>query len=71
MVYINSTNKVHWCEFKKEKGADFRAWPFDQPFHLIFNLAVGGNWAGQFGVDETIWPKRMEVDYVRVFQKNK
>jgi beta-glucanase (GH16 family) len=56
--------------FKKEKGADFRAWPFDQPFHLIFNLAVGGNWAGQFGVDETIWPKRMEVDYVRVFQKN-
>ncbi|GAB4018910.1 glycoside hydrolase family 16 protein [Spirosoma koreense] len=43
-------------------------WPFDQPFYLILNLAVGGNWGGQKGVDETIWPQRMEVDYVRVYR---
>ncbi|RYC70819.1 glycoside hydrolase family 16 protein [Spirosoma sordidisoli] len=43
-------------------------WPFNQPFYLILNLAVGGNWGGQQGVDETIWPQRMEVDYVRVYQ---
>ena len=43
-------------------------WPFDQPFFLIMNLAVGGGWGGQKGVDETIWPQRMEVDYVRVYQ---
>jgi len=43
-------------------------WPFDQPFFLILNLAVGGNWGGQKGVDESIWPQRMEVDYVRVYQ---
>jgi beta-glucanase (GH16 family) len=43
-------------------------WPFDQPFYLILNVAVGGNWGGQKGVDETIWPQRMEVDYVRVYQ---
>lgn len=43
-------------------------WPFDQPFFLILNVAVGGNWGGQKGVDETIWPQRMEVDYVRVYQ---
>ncbi len=42
-------------------------WPFDQRFHLILNLAVGGNWGGAKGVDETIWPQRMEVDYVRVY----
>lgn len=42
-------------------------WPFDQRFHLIFNLAVGGNWGGMKGVDEQIWPRRMEVDYVRVY----
>jgi beta-glucanase (GH16 family) len=47
---------------------DFNAWPFDQRFHLIMNIAVGGNWGGMQGVDETIWPQRMEVDYVRVYQ---
>ncbi len=47
---------------------DFNGWPFDQKFHLILNQAVGGNWGGKEGVDERIWPQRMEVDYVRVYQ---
>jgi len=47
---------------------DFNGWPFDQKFHVIMNVAVGGNWGGQKGVDESIWPQRMEVDYVRVYQ---
>lgn len=47
---------------------DFRGWPFDQRFHLILNVAVGGNWGGKEGIDESIWPQRMEVDYVRVYQ---
>lgn len=47
---------------------DYKGWPFDQRFHLIMNIAVGGNWGGQKGVDENIWPQRMEVDYVRVYQ---
>ncbi|RVU25969.1 glycoside hydrolase family 16 protein [Sandaracinomonas limnophila] len=41
-------------------------WPFDKPEHLILNLAVGGDWGGSKGVDESIFPVRMEVDYVRV-----
>jgi len=44
-------------------------WPFDQDFHLILNVAVGGNWGGKEGIDDTIWPQQMVVDYVRVFQK--
>jgi beta-glucanase (GH16 family) len=47
---------------------DFHGWPFDQKFHLIMNLAVGGNWGGKEGIDENIWPQRMEVDYVRVYE---
>lgn len=43
-------------------------WPFDQPFHLILNVAIGGNWGGQQGVDSTIFPAVMEVDFVRVYQ---
>lgn len=56
-------------------------WPFDQPFHLILNIAVGGMWGGVFnesffpgspygpsGIDhDGEWPQRMEVEYVRVF----
>lgn len=42
-------------------------WPFDQPFHVILNLAVGGFWGGQQGIDPDIWPQRLEVDYVRLY----
>ena len=44
------------------------AWPFDKAFHLVMNIAVGGNWGGKHGVDVSIWPQRMYVDYVRVYQ---
>lgn len=44
------------------------AWPFDKAFHLLLNIAVGGNWGGKHGVDVSIWPQRMIVDYVRVYQ---
>lgn len=47
---------------------DYKGWPFDQRFYLILNIAVGGNWGGQQGVDPTIWPQKMEIDYVRVFK---
>jgi beta-glucanase (GH16 family) len=43
-------------------------WPFDQPFDLILNLAIGGDWASQRGIDDAAMPQRMEVDYVRVWQ---
>lgn len=49
----------------------WKAWPFDQRFHLLLNIAVGGNWGGQQGVDETIWPQSMTVDYVRVYAEEK
>jgi beta-glucanase (GH16 family) len=43
-------------------------WPFNKPFHLLLNIAIGGFWGGQKGVDDTIFPNRMLVDYVRVYQ---
>jgi len=56
-----------YFKFRNEHtGKD--AWPFDKPCYLLLNIAVGGNWGGQKGVDETIWPQKMEVDYVRVYQ---
>ena len=50
-------------------GEDKGGWPFDQPFYLILNLAVGGNWGGQYGVDSTAFPQKMEIEFVRIYQK--
>jgi beta-glucanase (GH16 family) len=42
-------------------------WVYDHPFFIILNLAVGGGWPGN--PDETtIFPQKMLVDYVRVYQ---
>jgi len=40
--------------------------PFDQPFHLLINLAVGGGFVGAPN-ESTVFPQKLEVDFVRVF----
>jgi beta-glucanase (GH16 family) len=50
------------------EGSGVDAWPFDKPEYLILNLAIGGAWGGQKGIDETIFPQKMLVDYVRVYE---
>jgi beta-glucanase (GH16 family) len=42
-------------------------WPFDHPFFLLLNLAVGGDWPGSPD-DTTAFPQVMLIDYVRVYQ---
>ena len=44
------------------------AWPFNAPFEMILNLAIGGDWAGAKGIDDAAMPQRMIIDYVRVWQ---
>jgi beta-glucanase (GH16 family) len=50
------------------QGKGSAVWPFDKRFHLLFNIAIGGNWGGAQGVDDSIFPASMEVDYVRVYK---
>lgn len=52
----------------KNEGTGVSVWPFDQEFYLILNIAVGGAWGGQQGIDNGVFPQRMEIDYVRVYQ---
>jgi beta-glucanase (GH16 family) len=49
------------------KNTGYSSWPFNKKFFLILNIAVGGNWGGAQGVDDGIFPTKMEVDYVRVY----
>jgi beta-glucanase (GH16 family) len=49
-------------------GTGSNQWPFDQPFHLLMNIAIGGSWGGSQGVDGNVCPATMLVDYVRFYQ---
>jgi hypothetical protein len=55
---------VYFTANKSQVNGDY---PFDKPFFFIMNLAVGGNWPGNPDAT-TVFPQRMIVDYVRVFQ---
>lgn len=53
----------------RDSGQGSGQWPFDQPFHVILNLAVGGFWGREGGpIDRSAFPRRLEVDYVRFFK---
>lgn len=54
-------------EFVNE-GKGYTVWPFDKKFHILLNLAIGGDWGGAKGLDQSIFPVAMEVDYVRVYK---
>ena len=61
--------KVQLKATKAEMGSDHDSWPFHYAFYPILNLAWGGDWGGMNGVDESVLPVTMKVDYLRVFQK--
>lgn len=66
-IKVGVDGKVYFSFANEHKGYEY--WPFDNRMHLILNIAVGGNWGGQKGIDDTSLPWRMEIDYVRVYQK--
>jgi beta-glucanase (GH16 family) len=51
---------------KTEPNAPLESWPFDKPYYLILNIAVGGTWGGH--IDEKAMPYTMEIASVRVYQ---
>lgn len=57
----------YWDGDEKGFTTGSPAAPFDQNFHLLLNLAVGGNWPGSPNA-ETVFPQTLEIDYVRVYQ---
>ena len=63
--FIDDT--LHYT-FQNDFSNDFRTWPFNERFHLLLNVAVGGNWPGPPN-NTTVFPQDMEVDYVRVYEK--
>jgi len=59
-------DEIYYTFENENKGSE--EWPFDQSFHLIMNVAVGGNWGGREGVSENISGQEMVVEYVRFYE---
>ena len=62
--YLDGTKLM--CEDYRWVHEDGRAAP---PAHILLNIAVGGQWAGRYGVDDTKFPARFAIDYVRVYER--
>lgn len=57
---------VVYHEMTPEKTGDL-PYPFNEKFFFLLNVAVGGDWPGSPD-ESTVFPQRMIVDYIRVFQ---
>jgi beta-glucanase (GH16 family) len=53
----------------KNEGTGVDVWPFGREQYLILNIAIGGAWGGQKGIDESVFPQKFVIDYVRVYQR--
>lgn len=65
--YVDGKSQCCFNKTDDKEDQSETAWPFDQPFYLLFNIAVGGSLGGEVFEEEL--PFVMEVDYVRVYQK--
>jgi beta-glucanase (GH16 family) len=66
-IDISVDDTTYFTYANEKSGPD--AWPFDEDQYLILNIAVGGGWGGQKGIDDAVFPQTMRVDSVRVYQK--
>lgn len=69
-IYFSRLTSDDWSTVSSQGNPSFDA-PFDKPFHLILNLAVGGKWPEEHndvGYIATDFPKELVIDYVRVYQ---
>lgn len=59
-----------YFSFENDQTGDNDTWPFDKPHYLLINLAYGGSWGGNQGVDTSKLPLQYEIDYVRYYNKD-
>jgi len=64
--YIDDTENIIYTLNRPSDATEFN-WPFDQPFYIVIDMVVGGRYAGGQGVNDSMFPAVMEIDYVRVY----
>ncbi|MDF3059303.1 MAG: glycoside hydrolase [Rariglobus sp.] len=63
-LFFDDKEVLHY----EKTGDKMASWPFSNPMYLIMNVAIGGNWGGSKGIDDTIFPQRLLIDYVRIYK---
>lgn len=65
---VFEVNDAPYFTYTRKTGADYTSWPFDQPFYLIVNLAMGGSWGGMDtahfpgnGIDNGALPASLDI----------
>jgi len=64
-----NTSLIKWSIDSVEYKQTTTTGAFRQPFFILLNFAIGGDWPGQI-IDNSLLPAKIYVDYVRVYQKN-
>lgn len=54
----------------KNDNAGLDTWPYEDYQYLIINAAIGGSWGGSQGIDNSIFPQKYYIDYVRIYQED-
>ena len=64
--YVDDPGNILYT-FNRPSSPNDNNWPFDKPFYLLVDMVVGGKYIGDNGVDDTLFPAVMEIDYIRVY----
>lgn len=62
--YLDGVKQV---EYIKDPNDDNEGWPYNKPYYLIINLAIGGSWGGK--IDDNIIPATMQISSVEVYER--
>ncbi len=65
--YVDEPDNLQFT-FRRPTTFNVDNWPFSNSFYFLLNVAVGGNWGGLEGVDSSIFPSTLEIDFIRVYQ---
>lgn len=63
--FLDGIKKV---SFMRKDYLHIQNWPFDKPFYLILNIALGGTWGG--AIDDSIFPTEFLFKYIKVYERS-
>ncbi len=66
--YVDDKHYVTFTKGEDGRDTDKEGWPYEPPYFLIINLAVGGTFGGP--IDDDIFPQTLLVDYIKVYEKD-
>ncbi len=67
---VFTVNGAPTMTYSRDPAKGETQWPFKQPFYIILSMQIGGSWVGAGNPSDPNYPIDMEVDWIRVYEKN-